>query len=77
MFVAPGTVGQCLTHAVAEGLASNWWRLLLNGIVQRWKRGDYAGSGSVAVMTVPSPAGLWTLSLPPRALTLSAIPTRP
>ena len=34
MFVAPGTaVGQRLTRAVAEGLASNWWRLLLNGIV--------------------------------------------
>ena len=35
------------------------------------------GSGSDAVTTVPPPAGLWTLSLPPRALTLSAIPTRP
>jgi hypothetical protein len=36
-----------------------------------------AGSGSVAVTTVPPPAGLWTLSLPPSALTLSAMPTRP
>ena len=34
MFVAPGTgLGERLTRAVAEGLASNWWRLLLNGIV--------------------------------------------
>jgi len=34
MFVAPGTaLGQRLTREVAEGLASNWWRLLINGIV--------------------------------------------
>ena len=34
MFVAPGTaLGQRLTRAVAEDLASNWWRLLLNGVV--------------------------------------------
>ena len=34
MFVAPGTaLGQRLTRAAAEGLANNWWRLLLNGIV--------------------------------------------
>jgi uncharacterized membrane protein HdeD (DUF308 family) len=35
MFVAPGTAqttGQRLTHDVAEQLARNWWRLLLNGV---------------------------------------------
>jgi len=36
MFVAPGTVpdfGQKLTREAAERVASNWWRLLLNGLV--------------------------------------------
>src|SRR4051795_10878585 len=34
MFVAPGApLGQRLTRAVAEGVASNWWVLLLNGVV--------------------------------------------
>src|SRR6478752_3425241 len=35
MFVAPGTVpvfGQKLTREAAERVASNWWRLLLNGV---------------------------------------------
>jgi uncharacterized membrane protein HdeD (DUF308 family) len=35
MFVAPGTApdfGQKLTHAAAERVAGNWWRLLLNGL---------------------------------------------
>jgi uncharacterized membrane protein HdeD (DUF308 family) len=36
MFVAPDklpALGQELTRDAAEGLASNWWRLLLNGLV--------------------------------------------
>jgi len=35
LFAAPGTVslGQKLTRDVAERIASNWWRLLLNGAV--------------------------------------------
>jgi uncharacterized membrane protein HdeD (DUF308 family) len=35
IFAAPGTVplGQKLTRDVAERIASNWWRLLLNGAV--------------------------------------------
>jgi uncharacterized membrane protein HdeD (DUF308 family) len=35
MFVAPGTVpelGQKLTREAAESIASNWWRLLVNGL---------------------------------------------
>jgi uncharacterized membrane protein HdeD (DUF308 family) len=36
MFVAPGSkpgITQILTHEVAERLAKNWWKLLLNGIL--------------------------------------------
>jgi uncharacterized membrane protein HdeD (DUF308 family) len=35
MFAAPGTIplGQKLTRDVAERVAANWWRLLLNGAV--------------------------------------------
>src|ERR1700759_2290376 len=36
MFFAPGTrpdASHLLTHDVAEHLARNWWRLLLNGLL--------------------------------------------
>ena len=34
LFAAPGTtLGQKLTRDAAERIASNWWRLLLNGAV--------------------------------------------
>lgn len=33
MFVAPGTFAQKLTRNAAEQIASNWWKLLLNGAV--------------------------------------------
>src|SRR6476620_9347903 len=34
LFAAPGTnLGQKLTREAAERVASNWWRLLLNGLV--------------------------------------------
>src|SRR6266581_2825139 len=39
--------------------------------------GDHDSPGSSAVTTVPSPSGLSTLRLPPRAATRSVIPPRP
>jgi uncharacterized membrane protein HdeD (DUF308 family) len=36
MFVAPGSLpnlGRRLTHDAAERIASNWWRMLLNGLL--------------------------------------------
>jgi hypothetical protein len=57
------------------GASASWWR---SSAGRPDRTPCYAaGSGSVAVTSVPPPAGLWTLSLPPSALTLSAIPTSP
>src|ERR1700751_1940008 len=33
MFVAPGEFAQRISHEAAQRVASNWWRLLLNGVL--------------------------------------------